>query len=58
MRLSGQYCLTEQAHGLDARNIETTATLLADGSIDLHTPHDGAAKYDSDYRPSLTIPES
>ena len=36
--------LTEVAHGLDAENLETTATLLPDGDFDLHTPHDGAAK--------------
>jgi acyl-CoA oxidase len=42
---SGQFCLTELGHGLDARNLETTATVLPDGSIDLHTPYDRAAKY-------------
>lgn len=36
--------LTEVSHGLDARNIETTATLQADGSFDLHTPRFGASK--------------
>ncbi|KAJ3833894.1 acyl-CoA dehydrogenase NM domain-like protein, partial [Lentinula raphanica] len=41
----GQYMLTEIDHGLDGRQIETTATLLPDGHIDLHTPHAGAAKY-------------
>ncbi|KAJ3758743.1 hypothetical protein EV360DRAFT_82793 [Lentinula raphanica] len=41
----GQYMLTEIDHGLDSRQIETTATLLPDGHIDLHTPHPGAAKY-------------
>jgi acyl-CoA oxidase len=40
----GGFMLTEVAHGLDARNLETTATLLPDGSYDLHTPHAGAAK--------------
>ncbi|KAF8962441.1 acyl-CoA dehydrogenase NM domain-like protein [Flammula alnicola] len=44
-QLFGQFCLTELAHGLDARNLETTATLLSDGSIDLHTPFERAAKY-------------
>ncbi|KAJ7437590.1 acyl-CoA dehydrogenase NM domain-like protein [Mycena galericulata] len=38
------YCLTEVAHGLDAINIETTATLLPDGGFELHTPNPGAAK--------------
>ncbi|KAJ3773284.1 hypothetical protein EV361DRAFT_1008168 [Lentinula raphanica] len=46
----GQCMLTEIEHGLDSRQIETTATLLPDGSIDLHTPHPGAAKY----MPSVT----
>ncbi|KAJ3839170.1 hypothetical protein F5878DRAFT_582170 [Lentinula raphanica] len=41
----GQFMLTEVGHGLDARQIETTATLLADGSLELNTPHPGAAKY-------------
>ncbi|KAJ7102696.1 hypothetical protein C8R44DRAFT_808395 [Mycena epipterygia] len=41
----GQFCLTELGHGLDVFNMETTATLLDDGSFELHTPHAGAAKY-------------
>jgi acyl-CoA oxidase len=37
--LCGKYMLTEIGHGLDARSIETTATLSDDGqSFDLHTP--------------------
>lgn len=36
--------LTEVGHGLDARNIETTATRMNDGSFDLHTPSLAAAK--------------
>ena len=40
----GQFMLTEIGHGLDARNLETTATLQADGSFDLHTPNEAAAK--------------
>ncbi|KAI0594849.1 hypothetical protein F4775DRAFT_595859 [Biscogniauxia sp. FL1348] len=40
----GEYLLTEAGHGLDARNLETTATLQPDGSIDLHTPSPAAAK--------------
>ncbi|EXM12914.1 hypothetical protein FOTG_18612 [Fusarium oxysporum f. sp. vasinfectum 25433] len=40
----GGFMLTEAYHGLDARNLETTATLLPDGSYDLHTPHVGASK--------------
>ncbi|KAJ7453159.1 hypothetical protein FB451DRAFT_1281868 [Mycena latifolia] len=43
-RVLAHYCLTEVAHGLDAINIETTATLLPDGGFDLHTPNPGAAK--------------
>ncbi|KIY50432.1 acyl-CoA dehydrogenase NM domain-like protein [Fistulina hepatica ATCC 64428] len=43
--VSGMYCLTEVGHGLDAFNLETTATLLPDGSFDLHTPHPSAAKF-------------
>ncbi|KAE9396301.1 acyl-CoA dehydrogenase NM domain-like protein [Gymnopus androsaceus JB14] len=42
----GQFCLTEIDHGLDAINIETTATLLPEGQgYLLHTPHPGAAKF-------------
>ncbi|KAJ7853758.1 acyl-CoA dehydrogenase/oxidase C-terminal [Mycena leptocephala] len=40
----GQFCLTEVTHGLDVFNLETTATVLQDGRIELHTPHAGAAK--------------
>lgn len=36
--------LSEVGHGLDAPNLETTATLLPDGGFDLHTPNNGAAK--------------
>lgn len=36
--------LTELDHGLDAKNLETTATLQSDGSFVLHTPRPGAAK--------------
>lgn len=39
-----QYMLTEVGHGLDARNLETTATLLPNGDFDLHTPNFNAAK--------------
>lgn len=46
--------LTEMAHGLDAMHLETTATLLPDGSFDLHTPHPGAAKY---MPPSVPLPD-
>jgi len=40
----GEFLLTELGHGLDVRNLETTATLQADGSFVLHTPHPRAAK--------------
>ncbi|VDB88524.1 unnamed protein product [Peniophora sp. CBMAI 1063] len=43
--ISGQFCLTEVAHGLDVINMETRAVSMPDGTFDLHTPHDGAAKY-------------
>lgn len=42
--LCGEFMLTEIGHGLDARNLETTATLQPDGSFDLHTPRPSAAK--------------
>ncbi|KAH6879755.1 hypothetical protein B0T10DRAFT_582266 [Thelonectria olida] len=42
--ICGEFMLTEIGHGLDARNLETTATLLPDGSFDLHTPNEAAAK--------------
>ncbi|KAF4456616.1 Acyl-CoA dehydrogenase/oxidase [Fusarium austroafricanum] len=40
----GEFMLTEVDHGLDARNIETTASQNMDGSFDLHTPVPQAAK--------------
>ncbi|RAH67624.1 acyl-CoA dehydrogenase NM domain-like protein [Aspergillus aculeatinus CBS 121060] len=42
--ISAQFMLTELGHGLDARNLETTATLLPNGSFELHTPSPAAAK--------------
>ncbi|KAJ7246589.1 acyl-CoA dehydrogenase NM domain-like protein [Mycena haematopus] len=44
-KLVGQFCLTEIGHGLDAMHIETTATQLSDGSFELNTPNDKAAKF-------------
>ncbi|KAJ5657146.1 acyl-CoA dehydrogenase NM domain-like protein [Penicillium longicatenatum] len=41
--ISAQFMLTELGHGLDARNLETTATLLPDGGFELHTPTPAAA---------------
>ncbi|KAK2051143.1 putative acyl-CoA oxidase [Colletotrichum caudatum] len=43
-RACGQFMLTEVGHGLDARNLETTATMETDGSFILNTPTAGAAK--------------
>lgn len=40
-----QFLLTELAHGLDAKHLETTATLLPSGEYDLHTPRLEASKY-------------
>ncbi|KAL4869016.1 hypothetical protein BDV12DRAFT_168474 [Aspergillus spectabilis] len=42
--ISGQFLLTEVGHGLDARNLETTATLLPNGEFELHSPSLAAAK--------------
>ncbi|KAF8903477.1 acyl-CoA dehydrogenase NM domain-like protein [Gymnopilus junonius] len=41
---SGQFCLTEVGHGLNALHLETTAT-LENGEFVLNTPSDGAAKF-------------
>ncbi|UKZ78687.1 hypothetical protein TrVFT333_006433 [Trichoderma virens FT-333] len=43
-KVCGEFMLTEIGHGLDARNIETTATLQPDGSFDLHSPNQAAWK--------------
>ncbi len=40
----GELLLTEIGHGLDARGLETTATIQPDGSFELHTPTKAAAK--------------
>ncbi|KAI1741688.1 hypothetical protein F4680DRAFT_57976 [Xylaria scruposa] len=42
--ICGEFLLTELGHGLDVRNLETTATYQADGSFVLHTPNRRAAK--------------
>ncbi|KAF4460983.1 Acyl-coenzyme A oxidase 2 peroxisomal [Fusarium albosuccineum] len=52
----GEFMLTEVGHGLDARNLETTATLQADGSFDLHTPHLAASKAMPPTTPCCGIP--
>ncbi|KAJ7611283.1 acyl-CoA dehydrogenase NM domain-like protein [Roridomyces roridus] len=43
--VSGQYCLTEVGHGLDAMHLETTATLLETGELEINTPTEAAAKF-------------
>ncbi|KAJ5704134.1 acyl-CoA dehydrogenase/oxidase [Penicillium malachiteum] len=43
--VSAQFLLTEIGHGLDAKNLETTATMLPDGGFDLHSPTMRAAKF-------------
>ena len=40
----GEYMLTEIGHGLDARNLETTATVQPDGSFRLHSPNESSSK--------------
>ncbi|PFH48580.1 hypothetical protein AMATHDRAFT_76654 [Amanita thiersii Skay4041] len=52
----GIYLLTERGHGLDAFNIETTATKTADGYI-LHTPREEAAKFMPASTPVFGIPK-
>ncbi|KAF7419419.1 hypothetical protein PC9H_002009 [Pleurotus ostreatus] len=52
----GIYLLTERGHGLDAFNIETTATKTPDGYI-LHTPREEAAKFMPASTPSFSIPK-
>lgn len=42
--IRAQFLLTEVGHGLDAKNLETTATLLASGDFELHTLTRRAAK--------------
>ncbi|KAJ7099112.1 acyl-CoA dehydrogenase NM domain-like protein [Mycena epipterygia] len=43
--VSGKFCMTELGHGLDAIQLETTATLLDSGELELNTPCDAAAKF-------------
>lgn len=54
--ICGEYLLTEISHGLDAKNLETTATLQPDGSFRLHTPNPGAAKIMPPTTPWAGIP--
>ncbi|KAE8342250.1 hypothetical protein BDV24DRAFT_150490 [Aspergillus arachidicola] len=37
--------LIEVGHGLDSRNLETTAMLTPNGDFDIHTPNSNAAKF-------------
>ncbi|KAB8205293.1 hypothetical protein BDV34DRAFT_213284 [Aspergillus parasiticus] len=37
--------LTEVGHGLDSRNLETTATLTPNADFDIHTPNSNAANF-------------
>ncbi|KAF9023324.1 acyl-CoA dehydrogenase NM domain-like protein, partial [Hymenopellis radicata] len=41
----GLFLLTERGHGIDAFNIETTATRQSDGSYILNTPREEASKF-------------
>ncbi|KAK2770398.1 hypothetical protein CKAH01_14741 [Colletotrichum kahawae] len=50
----GEFMLTEVGHGLDARNLETVATQLTDGTYDLHSPTSAAAKA---MPPTTPLPE-
>ncbi|KAF4502805.1 Acyl-coenzyme A oxidase [Fusarium agapanthi] len=54
--ICGQFMLTEIGHGLDARNLETTATLQADGSFVLNTPTTAASKAMPPTTPCCGIP--
>ncbi|KAL7754864.1 hypothetical protein ACKLNR_015204 [Fusarium oxysporum f. sp. zingiberi] len=54
--ICGEFMLTEIGHGLDARNLETTATLQADGSFELHTPTTAASKVMPPTTPYCGIP--
>ncbi|KAJ5158873.1 Acyl-CoA dehydrogenase/oxidase [Penicillium coprophilum] len=42
--ISAQYMVAEVGHGVDARNLETTATMLPTGEFDLHTPSPNGSK--------------
>ncbi|KAF8590341.1 acyl-CoA dehydrogenase NM domain-like protein [Ramaria rubella] len=54
--VSAQFLLTESGHGLDASNLETTATLLPNDEFDLHTPHPRAVKYMPPTKPISGLP--
>ncbi|KAK0461918.1 acyl-CoA oxidase [Desarmillaria tabescens] len=44
-KIIGQFLITEVGHGLDATNLETTASLQPDGSFILNSPNRAAAKF-------------
>ncbi|KAI0702044.1 hypothetical protein C8T65DRAFT_579364 [Cerioporus squamosus] len=52
----GLYLLSERGHGLDAFNIETTATLTPEGFI-LNSPREEASKWMPATTPSFGIPK-
>ncbi|KIP07465.1 hypothetical protein PHLGIDRAFT_415065 [Phlebiopsis gigantea 11061_1 CR5-6] len=52
----GVYLLSERGHGLDAFNIETTATKCNGGYI-LHTPREEAAKFMPATTPAFGVPK-
>ncbi|KAG9249965.1 uncharacterized protein F5Z01DRAFT_745808 [Emericellopsis atlantica] len=52
----GEFMLTEIGHGLDARNLETTATMRQDGSFTLHSPSSSSAKAMPPTTPLCTMP--
>ncbi|KAJ5315397.1 Acyl-CoA dehydrogenase/oxidase [Penicillium atrosanguineum] len=54
--ISAQFMLTEVGHGLDARNLQTTATILPNGDIDLHTPSPNDAKVMPPTTPRCSLP--
>ena len=42
---SGMFCLTERDRGPNLCNVGTCAIMHPDGSFELWTPYDGAAKW-------------
>ncbi|EKG12940.1 Short-chain dehydrogenase/reductase SDR [Macrophomina phaseolina MS6] len=54
--LVGQFLLTEVGWGVDADELKSTATLQPDGTFELHTPHEQAAKFMSWTTPDAAMP--